>query len=51
MAKAVGVIWSVPTYAENLMTMKCAAAAAGGREKAVKTIEDFYVESILMKPG
>lgn len=27
------------------------AAAAGGGEKAVSTVEEFYVEAALMKPG
>ena len=38
LARKMGILLSVPTYAEHLMTMKCAAAAAGGRQKAVQTI-------------
>ena len=33
-------------YKENLMTMKCAAMASGGGEKAVQVIEDYYINCL-----
>ena len=50
-AKKLGALLSNTSFAENLMTIKMAAAAAGGGEKAVDTVEEFYVEAALMKPG
>ena len=50
-AAKIGALLSKPEFAENLMTLKMCAAAAGGGEKAVSTIEEYYVESALMAPG
>lgn len=38
-------------FAVNLLKMKIAAAAAGGGDKAVDIMEDFFVESLMLKPG
>lgn len=40
-----------PKYAENMMKMKIAAVAAGGGERAVQAIEDFFVSCLTLKPG
>lgn len=50
-AAKLGALLSKPEFSENLMTVKMCAAAAGGAAKAVRTVEEFYVESALMKPG
>jgi hypothetical protein len=39
------------SFTENTQKMKIAAIAAGGGDRADKAIRDFYVESLLHKPG
>ena len=40
-----------PSYRQNVMTMKIAAVAAGGAKKAEKTIRDYYINALTLKPG
>ena len=38
-------------YAENMMKIKIAAVAAGGSDKAVKTVENYYINSLTQQKG
>jgi hypothetical protein len=42
---------SNPSYRDATMVMKIAAVAAGGAKKAEKTIRDYYINALTLKPG
>ena len=39
------------SYRDAVFVMKIAAVAAGGAKKAEKTIRDYYINALTLKPG